>query len=328
MQLLHRGDSFHVKRLASASVALVLVAALVGLLREGETAVAKRPATAGPEGGGRTLLAPGIVETEVRVSSSGARTSESGGGAAHLAESLSAIGATARDQAEIEAELVAAPRSELVAMRPQLEDLLRRSPALAPGVARAFARLDDRESLFVVSRALVLCPDDASVREALVAGAEGSHAARREVSLLALGSTRDERAIDLARTALEDTSASPRVRAAGAWALAHDAERAPSSAFAAARSLAGTQAEDAHLRAEALHLLATRTATRAPDAQDRALAASTLSEPAASPELALAAARLALEAGEDRATVARALAGRNDPGGLRARAARALQEAP
>ncbi len=140
---------------------------------------------------------------------------------------------------------------------------------------------------------------------------------------MALASAKDERAPELAVSALEDASAAPLVRAAGAWALAQDPERAPSGALAAARSLAAAPAEDAHLRAEALHLLA-----EAPDAQDRALAARTLSERGAPAEVALAAARLALRAGEERRAVARALAAHEDPRGLCARAAKTLEEAP
>jgi len=140
---------------------------------------------------------------------------------------------------------------------------------------------------------------------------------------MALAAARDERAPELALSALGDAGASPLVRAAGAWALAQDVARAPSGALAAARSVAAAPGEDAHLRAEALHLLA-----EAPDAQDRALAASTLSEHGAPAEIALAAARLALRAGEERGVVARALAAHEDARGLCARAARTLEEAP
>jgi hypothetical protein len=291
------------------------------LLRDTERA----PAPSRPKTGGRatpaSTLAPGETEAEVHVSSSAAVSSSSGSAAA-LAQKLSVLGAGARDRAELEAELLAAPSAELVAKRPELEELLRRSPRLAPGAARAFRKLDDRESLFVVSRALVVCPEDSSVREALREGAECGHAARREVSLLALASLHDERAIDLARSALDDASAPPRVRAAGAWALAQDADHAPSTALATARTLAQTPAEDGHLRAEALHLLAASP----PAPQDRALALAALAEPSVSPEVALAAARLALVAGEDRAAVARALAAHPNP--RCGQAARVLQEAP
>ncbi len=242
-----------------------------------------------------------------------------------MAAKLSVIGAAAQDRAELEAELLAARKAELVQMRPQLEDLLRRRPELARGAARAFAKLDDRESLFVVSRALVVCASDPDVKTALREGAKCGHAARREVSLIALASSRDEESLGLAQTALEDAAAAPCVRAAGAWALALDAEHAPPAAFSAARSVAQAPAGDPHLRAEALHLLAAKTTTRSLGPDERALAAQTLSEAEAPVELVLAAARLALEAGEDRASVARSLASRKDTTGALARAANALQ---
>jgi hypothetical protein len=226
---------------------------------------------------------------------------------------------TGRDQ--LEAELLATKKSDLLAARPRLEKLLRDRPDLAPGVARAWKKLDDREELFVLSRALVLCAKDSEVRATLVDAASGGRPAQRETALLALSSARDEATPELARAALEDAAAAPTVRAAGAWALAADPEHAPADTLATARALGSSTSEDGHLRAEALKLLATT-----PEPADRALALNVLSEPGATPEVALAAARLALHAGEDRTRVARALAARRDPTGLCARAAQALAE--
>jgi hypothetical protein len=228
----------------------------------------------------------------------------------------------------LEAELLGEGQGALLARRGELERRLRDHPELAPGAARAFAKLGDREEAFVVSRALVGEEQDPEVRSVLLAaavapGSSSDVVARRESALLALASAHDPQASPLALAALEDRETVANVRAAGAFALASDAEHAPPGALDAARAVAASPAEDAHLRAEALHLIA---AAALP--QDRSLADAALADTSAPPELALAAARLALVTGEDRTTVAAALATREDPHGLCAAAAKTLGGAP
>ncbi len=244
---------------------------------------------------------------------------EASASAQGIATRAVAFAATRTGQDQLEAELLATKRRDLLAARPRLEKLLRDRPDLAPGVARAWKKLDDREELFVLSRALVPCANDPAVHTTLVDAATSGSSAQREIALLALSSARDEATPSLARAAFEDGGAAPTVRAAGAWALAADLDHAPADAFATARAIGSSPSEDGHLRAEALGLLA-----RAPESADRALALSALSEPDAPAEVALAAARLALHTGEDRTRVAQALATRRDPTGLCARTAQAL----
>jgi hypothetical protein len=301
-----------VKRLALVAIPLCLGAALVLLRDQERPRAAERTASKAVAVNTRTLATP---HARLEVHATIERSAE------EVARKLSARAAAIDDRAELEAELLAASRSELLQGRARLEKLLRDRPELAPAAARAFEKLGDRETLFVISRALVEHAADADVRATLLDAARNSEPAHREIALMALASARDAEALPLAESALGDTSAAPGVRAAGAWALARDAGHAPASAFAAARALAASPAEDPHLRAEALHLVA-----ETPDASDCTLAEAMLAEPGAPAEVVLAAARLALAAGTDKAAVARALGAHDDR--LCAYAARTIEGNP
>jgi hypothetical protein len=309
-------------RAGRSIVGIVVLSAAGGgfaLIREGDAARASR-GTPGKPATAALLATPGETRSALRVSSAIALE---GAHAQGIARSLAAFSATRAERQKLEAELLAEKKAELLASRPRLERLLREKPALAAGAARAWKKLGDRDELFVVSRALVGCAADPEVRPILLEAAAGGDPAHREIALLALASARDEQALPLASAALEDAAALPAVRAAGAWALAASDAEAPPSAVSTARAIAASPSQDPHLRAEALHLIAC-----APGSRDRALADGVLAEDAAPAELTVAAARLALEAGEDRAQVARALAARSDPTGLCARAASMLEGSP
>ncbi|HZU95495.1 MAG TPA: hypothetical protein VFF73_02225 [Planctomycetota bacterium] len=214
----------------------------------------------------------------------------------------------ARSCADLEAEIVAnAPREEPSALRVALERELLEHPELAPGAAHALLRLDDRERAFAVSRALAGFVGTADVRAALDEAAASGSAARREAAFIALPP--DAASLALARCGLDDASAAPEVRAAAAFALARGldslGDRDKASVLATARGIAGEAATDPHLRAESLHLIAA-----AASPSDGDLAAKALGD--ASPEVALAGARLALATGAERSQVAAALASHTD----------------
>ncbi|HZU99602.1 MAG TPA: hypothetical protein VFF73_23025 [Planctomycetota bacterium] len=304
------------KRVVTFLPVLAFAAALALLL--GEHAAAQRHSA------GTSRQAPArVVETtthgEVHVNEA-VDPSEPG---ARLAAACSRLARTSSDRSELEAELLAASPSEVARARPRLEKLLRDRPELAAAAAQAFSRLHDREELFAISRALVEHAALPEVHSALVAAAANGETARREVALMALADAKDEQVPALATSALADTTSPALVRAAAAFALSLDVAHAPPEAFAAARALASTQGADAHARAEALHLMALAPATG-----DGELASSVLAESDAPAELALAAARLAIQSGQDRASVARALAAHKDEGGLCARAASKLGGLP
>lgn len=200
---------------------------------------------------------------------------------------------------------------ELMSLRHELERLLRARPDLAPAVARAFDRLDDRLTLFALSRALVTSLADPEVRSKLEADARSSTLeARREIALRALAGTGDPALVELERATLADSAAPASVRAAAADGLALDRERADPSTASNARSSARELAATGHdplARESALHLLA----SAGPTADDARLARSVLADPSSPTRVALAAARVALAAGDDRAALARALADRS-----------------
>jgi hypothetical protein len=294
------------------AVVLVAAAALGGLA----SLLVPEPGRAGARPFIAKRVAPAVAkESEgsavLACSSSVAPSPSAALALAAIARKVGARAAAASETARLERELLASPSEpDKVGLRVRLERLLRERPELAPAAARAFARLDDRESLFAISRALVGCADQPEVRAVLDAAAASGPAARREVALIALPP--DAPALALAGSGLADASAAPTVRAASAYALARGYDALPeserASSLGTARALAGTPSEDPHLRAEAFHLLARAAAPGDASSSDASLAAAALAEPGANAELALAAAHLALATGAASSDVAAALA--------------------
>jgi hypothetical protein len=257
------------------------------------TASAKPPR---PTGSVRRSLAG---KTEVAPSPEATRA------LASLGSKLAARARSANGAAALEADLLArAKNEEPSALRVGLDKLLHDRPDLAPGAARAFTRLDDRERVFALSRSLAAYVAQPEVEATLEQAARSGPPAQREAALLALPEPRE-----LALDAFASATAPATVRAAGAFVLAESyaslGPAAREAALTGAREIAGDAAKDGHLRAEALHLLA-----RAACPGDAGLAARTLGETGSTAEVALAAAHLALAAGTAPGEVASALATR------------------
>jgi hypothetical protein len=261
-----------------------------------------------PSQTGTTPVRSSAAEAMIDVESEAAPGSGTEAALVSIGSKLLRARQLAEENAALEAELVEHASTEPPsALRVRLERLLLDRPELAPSVAHAFLRLEDRERVFALSRALVTCGEDPEVRPTLLAAARDGAPAQRESALLALAP--DVESLALARSALADAEAAPTVRAAGAFALARgfealsDPERR--AALADARSLA--EASDERVRAEALQLLA-----RAASPEDADLASRALDDGSSGSEVALAAAHLALATGKSPDDVARALAGHPD----------------
>jgi hypothetical protein len=267
---------------------------------------------------------PPLTEVHERVSTEGDDEGDRAAAdlAKHVMASLSgAITAerSRRDQAALEAELAtfAEQCANPVELRVRLDRLLLERPDLARGAARALARFSERERAFAVARPLLVAAKDPEVASALIAATRPDRPeGQREAALTALAQVPGPAALDAARSAFEDASAPPSVRAAGAYALSARLGELDdtSSLVAAARRIAFSPAEAPRLRAEALHLIASTTAA---PGDDLALARAALAD-ASTDEVALAAARLALARGEDRAAVSKILAARGTPAAARA----------
>ena len=295
-------------RLLLAIVPCGLTGSLLGasLLREPHREA--RPSVVRQTETRETSKADAPVEAVIDVESEAAPSSATQSALASIGAKLVGARSLASEGAALEAGLIEHARDEAPsALRVRLERLMLDRPELAPWVARAFLCLEDRERVFVLSRALVACGEDPEVHAVLLDAARDGAAAQRESALLALAP--DGESLALARTALVDEGAAATVRAAGAFALARglDALSGPDrhAALADARTLAS--AGDQRVRAEALHLLA-----RAASPEDADLASRVLDDGSTSPEVALAAAHLALATGKSPEDVARGLARRPD----------------
>src|SRR4051812_7805414 len=166
------------RTLAAMQLERTIAAVLAGGATLGVLAFLVVPAPGrAPRPGVRPLVVPAITapppgETAVLACSSVAPDDSAGAALASIGRKLAARAAVADAASRLEAELVATPaNADKAGLRVRLERLLRERPELAPGVVRAFAKLEDRETLFVVSRALVECSDRADVRAAFDAAA-------------------------------------------------------------------------------------------------------------------------------------------------------------
>ncbi len=203
---------------------------------------------------------------------------------------------------------------EVLEVRRQLREILRRRPDLASTIARTLAELENRELAFAIARTLVPFArepnrDDA-VRDALLETARSGAAAPREAALHVVIGTRDPEVAAIVADAFFDESAATPVRAVAAFILADGAVAAvdPATAdrvLARARAIVDDPDAPRRLQAETFDLLLVQD-----DATDRARARRHLHDPRAPLPVALAAARVLMAAGEPDETIRAALEAR------------------